>query len=393
MKKIYLDHAATTPVDARVLKAMLPFFSEKFGNPSSFHSLGLEAKNALDAARSKIARLLNCVPEEIIFTGSGTESCNLAVKGVALAQKRKGKHIITSKIEHHAVLNSCEWLEKKMGFSITYLGVDCNGLVNPKDVEKAIRSDTVLISIMFANNEIGTIQPIKKIAGIAKKHGILFHTDACQAAGFLGLDVKKLGVDLMTINGSKIYAPKGTGLLFVKQGVELMPLIHGGAHEFGLRAGTENVAGIVALSTALEIAQRERKRESKRLSALRDYFIKQILNSVPRTILNGHPKKRLPNNVNVSFLDVEGESVLLHLDSLGICASTGSACSSQSLDPSHVILAIRPHYEAAHGSIRFSLGRKTTKKEIDFVLAVLPGIIEKLRALSPVHLSKKEVLK
>ncbi len=393
MKKIYLDHAATTPVDARVLKAMLPFFSKKFGNPSSFHSLGLEAKKALDSSREKIARLLNCLPEEIIFTGSGTESCNLAIKGAALANRRKGKHIITSKIEHHAVLNSCEWLEKEMGFEITCLGVDCNGLVDPKDVEKAIRSDTVLISIMYANNEIGAIQPIREIARIARKKKVLFHTDACQAAGFLEINAEKLGVDLMTINGSKVYAPKGTGLLFVKKGVELMPLVHGGAHEFGLRAGTENVAGIVALAAALEIAQRERKRESKRLSVLRDYFIKEILKRVPRTILNGHPTKRLPNNANVSFLDVEGESVLLHLDSFGICASTGSACSSQSLDPSHVILAIRPHYEAAHGSIRFSLGRKTTKKEIDFVLGILPGIIGKLRALSPVHMKKKEVLK
>jgi cysteine desulfurase len=392
MKGIYFDYASTTPVDARVLKAMLPFFSEKAGNPSSFHSAGLEAKNALDSARGSIASNLGCLPEEIIFTGSGTESCNLAIKGAALAARHKGRHIITSKIEHHAVLNSCEWLEKEMGFAVTYLDVNGQGIVNPAAVEKAIRKDTVLISVMYANNEIGTVQPIKEIAMIARAHGIPFHTDSCQAAGYLDIDVRKLGVDLLTLNGSKIYAPKGVGLLFVRKGVELTPLIHGGAHEFGLRAGTENVASIVGLAKALEIAQRSRIAESKRLSVLRDFFIKGLL-KIPGTVLNGHPQKRLPNNVNVSFLDIEGESILLHLDSFGIFASTGSACSSQSLEPSHVILAIRPRYEAAHGSIRFSLGRKTTRKQIVFVLKVLPGIVEKLRAMSPVHLEKKEVFK
>ncbi len=392
MKRIYLDNAATTQVDARVLRAMLPFFSKKFGNPSSFHALGLEAKNAMDSARKKIARLLNCSQKEIVFTGSGTESCNLAIKGIAFANRKKGRHIITSKIEHHAVLNACEWLEKEMGFEITYLGVDKSGLVNPMDVEKAIRKDTILVSIMYANNEIGTIEPIKKIARICSKKKVLFHTDACQAAGFLDIDTKRLGIDLMTINGSKIYAPKGTGLLFVKKGTAIAPLIHGGAHEFGLRAGTENVAGIVSLAKALEISQRSRKSEAKRLSALRDFFIRELLKRIPNSFLNGHKKKRLPNNVNVSFLDVEGESILLMLDRLGVCASTGSACSSQSLDPSHVILATHLPYEAAHGSIRFSLGRHTKKSDIGFVLRIFPGIIERLRLISPVHLKKKEVM-
>ena len=391
MQRIYLDHAATTYTRHEVAGEIAPFLEKKFGNPGSFHSIGLEAKKAVNSAREKIAKILGCSPEEIIFTGSGTESCNLAIKGVAFALRKKGKHIITQKTEHHAVLNASEWLEKEMGFEITYLDVDKFGMINLKQLENAIRKDTILISIMYANNEIGTIQPVKEIARIAKKHNVLFHTDACQAAGFEEINVEKLGVDLMTINGSKIYALKGTGLLFVKKGTKIEPLIHGGAQEFSLRAGTENVLGIVALAKALELAQGERKKEAKRLIALRDYLTKSLLAKIPKSILQGHPSKRLPNNANISFLDVEGEAIILYLDKFGVCVSSGSACTSHSLEPSHVLVATGIPYEIAHGSIRFSLGKRTTKKEIDFVIKKLPPIIEKLRALSPVELSKKDV--
>ena len=392
VKEVYFDNAAATPVDKRALKAMLPYFSEKYGNPSSFHGKGLEARNAIESARAKIAKMLEASPGEIIFTGSGTESCNLAVKGFALANREKGNHIITSAIEHHAILNSCEWLEKN-GFEVTYLGVDKYGMVSPEELEKAMRPGTILVSVMYANNEIGTIQPVKKLAETAHKYKAAFHTDACQGAGLLDIGTKRLGVDLMTINGSKIYAPKGTGVLFVKDGIKIEPLINGGSHEMGLRAGTENVPGIVGLATGLGICQKERLKETKRLSSLRDYFIREVLGKIPKTILNGHPKERLPNNVNVSFFDVEGESVLLMLDRKKIYASTGSACSSQSLDPSHVILATHLPYEAAHGSIRFSLGRETTKKQIDFALKALPPIIERLRAISPVKLKTEAMPK
>ena len=363
MQRIYLDHAATTYTRHEVAGEIAPFLEKKFGNPGSFHSIGLEAKKAVNSAREKIAKILGCSPEEIIFTGSGTESCNLAIKGVAFALRKKGKHIITQKTEHHAVLNACEWLEKEMGFEITYLDVDKFGMINLKQLENAIRKDTILISIMYANNEIGTIQPVKEIARIAKKHNVLFHTDACQAAGFEEINVEKLGVDLMTINGSKIYALKGTGLLFVKKGTKIEPLIHGGAQEFSLRAGTENVLGIVALAKALELAQGERKKEAKRLIALRDYLTKSLLAKIPKSILQGHPSKRLPNNANISFLDVEGEAIILYLDKFGVCVSSGSACTSHSLEPSHVLVATGIPYEIAHGSIRFSLGKRTTKKE------------------------------
>lgn len=388
-QNIYLDYAATTPTRKEVLKEMLPFFSEKFGNASSMHSYGLEAANALQKARLSVAKSINALPEEIIFTGSGTESINLAIKGIAFAYKDKGKHIITSKIEHHAVLHSCEYLEKHEGFEVTYLNVDRHGIIKLDELKKAIRPDTILISIMYANNEIGSIQPVKEIAAIAKTHNVFFHSDACQAAGYLDINVKNLGVDLMTINSSKIYGPKGVGMLFVRKGIKLVPLMHGGVQEFGLRAGTENVPGIIGFAKALELAQRERIKESKRVSALRDKLIKGILSSIPKTILNGHPSKRLPNNVNVSFVDVEGEAILLELNEKGICASAGSACTSLKLEPSHVILATGLPFEAAHGSIRFSLGKYTTKKDINFVLKVLPSIIERLRSISPVHLSKK----
>jgi len=388
MKKIYLDHAATTYVDERVFEEMKPYFMEKYGNPSSFHSLGLEAKDAVDNARKKVASLINADAKEIIFTGSGTESVNLAIKGVAFSLKDKGKHIITSKIEHPAVLNTCKYLEKQ-GFRISYLPVDKYGIVKLSALEKVIDNDTILVSIMYANNEIGTIQPIEEIAKICHKHGIIFHTDACQAAGLLEIDVKKLDVDLMSMNGSKIYAPKGVGCLYVRKGVKLEPLIYGGGHEFGLRSGTENVPYIVGFAKALEIAQAEKEKESKRLEKLRDMLIQGLM-KIPGTYLNGHPKKRLPNNVNISFDAVEGEAILLHLNENGICASTGSACSSHSLEPSHVLKALGLPYEIIHGSIRFSLGKKTTEQDIEYVIKVMTKIIEELRSISPLSKQKKE---
>jgi cysteine desulfurase len=387
-KDVYLDHAATTYLDLRVEKAMQPFFSKKFGNPSSLHQLGIEAKNVLDESRNNIAKVLNCKPKEIIFTGGGTESINLAIKGVAFA-KGKG-HIITSAIEHPAVLETCKYLEKN-GFTVTYLDVDKYGRVDLKQLQKSIGVDTFLISIMFANNEIGTVQPIAEIGKIAKKHNILFHTDACQAAGAFDLDVDKLNVDLMTINGSKIYGPKGIGLLYVRSGIKLEPLLHGGGQEFGLRSGTENLPAIVGLSTALSLAQEEKDVENKRLIKLRDYLIAQVLKNIPKTFLNGHPQERLPNNANLSFLDIEGESILLYLNEYGIYVSTGSACSSHKLEISHVLNAIKLNHDAAHGSIRFTLGKKTTKEEIDYVLKVLPEIIKSLRLISPIKMELSEI--
>lgn len=391
-KFIYLDHAATTYVDERVKKAMDPYFNEIFGNPGSFHTIGLRAKEAMERSRNTVAKILGAADKEIIFTGSGTESINMAIKGVARAHKNKGKHIITQKTEHHAVLDTCEYLENEEGFKITYLDVDRFGVIDLKQLETSITKETILITIMYANNEIGTIQPIKQIAEMAKKHKVLFHTDACQAAGYLDIDVKNLGVDLMTINGSKVYGPKGVGILFIRSGVLIHPLIHGGGQEFGKRSGTENVSYIVGIAKALELAQQERKSEVARLTKLRDKLIKGLL-KIPKTLLNGHPKDRLPNNVNITFLDVEGEAILLYLDREGICASSGSACTSHSLDPSHVIIATGLPYEAAHGSIRFSLGKKTTDKDIDTVLNVMPGIVKRLRQLSPVKLNKRDVLK
>lgn len=375
-----------------VFEAMRPYFEVLYGNPSSFHTPGLQAKEALDNARDTVAKCLNCKPTEVIFTGSGTESCNLAIKGVAFANKDKGKHIISQCTEHHAVLHTLEWLEKRMGFKVTILDVDKYGLVNVSDLKAAIRNDTILITIMYANNEIGTIQPIKDLVAVAKANNILFHSDACQAGGLLNIDVQHLGLDLMTLNGSKIYGMKGTGLLYKRTGVKLESWIHGGGHEYGYRAGTENIPGIVALAKALELAQRERRQEGQRLIALRDYLIDNILKKIPDTFLNGHPTERLPNNANISILNVEGEALTLMLDHEGIYVSSGSACSSQSLKPSHVILSLGLPYEASHGAIRFSIGKRTTRKDIDQLLKILPGIVDRLRSMSPVRLSKEDVL-
>ena len=393
MHKVYLDYAATTYMDKRVLQAMRPYFEKIYGNPSSIHKEGRKAKYALYQARKKVAQILGCQLTEIIFTGSGTESCNLAIFGMAENFSEKGGHIITSKIEHHAILRPCEKLEKQ-GFEVTYLPVGREGIVNISDLEKAIRPETFLVSIMYANNEIGTIQPIVEIGELIKKlnisrsksYKIYFHTDACQAAGFLDLNINKLGVDLLSLNGSKIYGPKGIGMSFIRQGTPIRPIILGGGQEEGLRPGTENLAGIVGFSKALEITQKGRKKESARLIKLRDYLISEIKKKIPKIVLNGHQKKRLPNNVNISILDIEGEAALLWLDKYGIYALTGSACDSQSLEPSHVILALGRPYEYAHGSLRFSLGRKTTKKDIDYLLKVLPKVVKTLRKISPIKI-------
>jgi cysteine desulfurase len=392
MKEIYLDHAATTYVDPRVKAAMDKYWTEDFGNPGSFHTAGLRALNALNAARAQVAKIMNCAPEEVIFTGSGTESINHAIKGAFRANKAKGKHLITSTTEHPAVLETLEYLEKHEGAEVTRVKVDRYGRVSPEELEKAIRPDTVLISIMYANNEIGTINDIPALAAVAKKHRVLFHTDACQAGGVLDIDTKKLGIDLMTINGSKLYAPKGVGVLYIRRGVQVHPLIHGGGQEFRMRSGTENVPLIVGFATALQLAHQEREAENNRQAALRDKLIKGILGTVPKTFLNGHPTERLPNNVNISFMDIEGEALLLYLNEHGICASTGSACTSKSLDPSHVILALGLPYEASHGSIRFTLGKQTTEEGVNKVIEVLPNIVKGLRNISPVNLKMEDVL-
>ncbi|MEA3378861.1 MAG: cysteine desulfurase family protein [Nanoarchaeota archaeon] len=389
MKEIYLDNAATTPVVKLVKKEMDKYFSKEFGNPGSFNSFGLRAKKALDKARNEVAKILNAKPEEIIFTGSGTESINLALQGIARANK--GKHIITSQIEHPSVLETCKFLETQ-GYEITYIKVDKYGILSLEELKKSIREDTILISIMYANNEIGSIQPIKEAAEIAARNKIYFHTDACQASGALDLDISVLGVDLMTLNGSKIYGPKGVGILFIKKGTRIKPLIFGGGQEFGLRSGTENVPNIIGFAKALQIAQQNQAKENKRLIFLRDKLITGLL-SIDETILNGHPTKRLPNNANVAFLNAEGESILAHLNEKGICAASGSACSSKDLKASHVITATGYPPEVAHGSIRFTLGRMTKSKDLKKLLSVLPQIIKNLRQISPLNLKKEQILK
>ncbi len=380
--KIYMDHASTTPVDSEVVKAMLPYFTDKFGNASSIHSFGREAKKALDGSRRIVANALNANPDEIIFTSSGTESDNLAIKGIAIEGKNKGRnHIITSSIEHHAVLNPCEYLGEN-GFDITHVPVDRYGIVNPSDIENSITEKTCLISVMHANNEIGTIQQIEEIGKISKEHGIPFHTDAVQTFGKIPIDVEKFNITLLSISGHKIYGPKGIGALYIKKGTRIEPLIHGGGHERGLRSGTENISGIVGLGKAVEIAQRDMEKEAKRLTALRDILSKGVL-EIKDSWLNGHPTKRLPNNANFCFSRVEGESMLLKLDAKGIAVSTGSACSSKSLEPSHVLKAIGLKPGETHGSLRFTLGKSNTKEDIDYVLGVLPEIVDELRRISP----------
>ncbi len=382
MRRIYLDYAATTPIHPEVVKAMLPYFTDAFGNPSSIHSYGQEAKGAIEEARDKVAALIGARDEEIIFTSGGTEADNFAIKSVAYANENKGNHIITSSIEHHAGIETCKFLERR-GFRVTYLPVDDHGLIDPGDVRKAITNKTILISVIHASNEMGTIEPIAEIDKIAKEAGIYFHTDAVQTVGHIPVDVNDLEVDLLSISAHKLYGPKGVGALYIRKGTKLIPFMHGGEQERRRRASTENVPGIVGFGKAVELVQQEVSEEAERLTYLRDKLIKGLLERIDHIHLNGHPLRRLPNNVNVSVDFVEGESMLLNLDLEGICASTGSACSSSSLEPSHVLLALGLSPEQAHGSLRFSLGKWTSEEEIGRVLEVLPQVVAKLRAMSP----------
>ncbi len=381
MEKIYLDYAATTPVDPRAVKAMSPYFTEKFGNTMSLHSLGQEAKLVLEESREQVASLIGAEPKEIIFTSSATESNNLALKGIAFTNKNKGKHIIISQIEHPCIIESANWLENQ-GFKITRLPVDKYGLINLKDFKKTIRKDTILVSIIHASNEIGTIQPIEEVGKICREKGVYFHTDAVQSFGKISIDVNKMNVDLLTASSHKIYGPKGAACLFIKEGTKIKPLLHGGGHEIGLRSSTVNVAAIVGFAKACQICKKEIKKESQRLTKLRDKLIKNVL-EIEGAHLAGHPKRRLPNNTNFWFEFIEGESLVIRLDLQGISASTGSACSSEKLEPSHVLLAIGLKLQEAHGSLRLTLGRWTKEKDIDYVSKVLPGIIKKLREISP----------
>lgn len=381
---IYLDNAATTRTRPEVVEAMLPFFTEYYGNPSSVYDFATPAKQALAQARDMVAKSLGARADEIYFTGGGSESDNWAIRETAEAYRAKGNHIITTKIEHHAVLHTCEYLEKH-GFAVTYLDVDENGTVRPEDLEQAIRPETILISVMFANNEIGTIEPVREIGRIAKKHGILFHTDAVQAYGHVPIDVEECRIDMLSASGHKFNGPKGVGFLYIRTGVKLRALIHGGAQERRRRAGTENVPGIVGLGKAAQIAMETMERRAEYESGLRDYLIEQVMRRVPYTRLNGHRTDRLPNNVNFAFQFLEGESLLILLDGKGICASSGSACTSGSLDPSHVLLAIGLPEEVAHGSLRLTLSEENTKEEMDYVAGQIAAIAARLRSMSPLY--------
>lgn len=380
-KAVYMDNSATTPVRKEVVEAMLPYMTENFGNPSSIYEIGKISKHAIDSARKKVADAIGAEESEIYFTSGGTESDNWAIKGMAFANRNKGKHIITSSIEHHAVLHTCAWLEGQ-GFEVTYLPVDKYGMVSPDELRKAIRDDTILVSIMLANNEIGTIQPVEEIGKIAKENRIYFHTDAVQAIGHVPIDVKKMNIDLLSLSGHKFEGPKGCGALYVRKGVKIEPLLHGGAQERKRRAGTENVPGIAGLGKAIELATAEIEESNRTLMELRERLIKELL-KIPKTHLNGHPTQRLANNVNVTFEYIEGESLLLLLNAKGIFASTGSACNSTSLEPSHVLTACGVPHEIIHGSLRLSLGRMNTSEDVDRVLEAVPEIVQKLRNMSP----------
>ena len=383
-RSVYMDHAATAPTRPEVARAMLPYFSERFGNPSSLYALAREAKGAVEEAREKVAAAIGANPEEIYFTSGGTEADNWAIKGVAAANKKKGDHIVTSAIEHHAILHSCQTLEKQ-GYRVTYLPVDEFGRVDPGAVAEAITEKTSLVSVMTANNEIGTIQPIKAVAEIAHDHGVPFHTDAVQAIGAVPIDVNAMGLDLLSLSAHKFGGPKGVGALYVRKGTRITTFMDGGAQERGRRAGTENVPGIVGLGRAIELATADIEGHNRGLAAMRDRLIREIIAAIPDTRLNGHPTERLANNVNVAFRYVEGESILLMLDALGIAASTGSACTSASLEPSHVLTSCGLPHEEAHGSLRLTLGSRNTDDDVDYVLSVLPGIIERLRQMSPLR--------
>lgn len=384
VKKVYLDHAATTYTDQEVLKEMLPFFSDLYGNPSSLHSYGREVKRHIDIARNKVAKAIGALPDEIFFTAGGSESDNWAIKGIAYANANKGKHIITTKTEHHAALYTCESLEKK-GFNVTYLPVDKYGMINIEELKSAISDDTILISIMYANNEIGTIQPIEEISRIAKENKIYFHTDAVQAIGNIKIDVKEQNIDLLSLSAHKFYGPKGIGALYIRKGIRIKNLIYGGGQEKGKRAGTENVPGIVGLGKAIEKAAENIDKYNNKIAKLRNKLIEGVMERIPYTILTGHPERRLAGNASFCFKYIEGEALLLNLDLKGIAGSSGSACTSGSLDPSHVLLAIGLPHEIAHGSLRLTIGNINTEEDIDYVLEVLPGIVEKLRQMSPLY--------
>jgi cysteine desulfurase len=390
MNNIYLDHAATTPLDPKVLEAMMPYLTGKFGNPSSIHLFGRETRKAIEDARAQVAQELGASEtNEIIFTGSGSESDNLAIKGVARAYREKGNHIITSAIEHHAIYDTCHYLEKE-GFKVTYVPVNSDGLVDPESVTKALTDQTILVSIMHANNEVGTIQPITEIGRVLKERKILFHTDAVQTVGTIPVRVQDLSVDLLSLAAHKFYGPKGVGALYIRKGIRPHPVIHGGGQERNRRAGTENIAGIVGLAKALQLANQDLAENQARISSLRDYLIGQVLERFEHVRLNGHRTLRLPGNTNFSFEYIEGESLLLNLDLKGIAASSGSACTSGSLEPSHVLLAMGICHEIAHGSLRLSLGKSNTREEMDYLLEVLPEIVGKLREMSPLYHSERK---
>lgn len=388
-KLVYMDYSATTYTKKEVLDEMLPYFTEKFGNPSSIYTFGRRSKSAVEEAREKVASAISAKPEEIYFTAGGSESDNWALKGFALANKNKGNHIITTKIEHHALINTCEYLQKQ-GFEVTYLDVDEHGMIRLEELKGAITDKTILISIMFANNEIGTIQPVQEIGKIAHEYGVVFHTDAVQAIGNVEIDVKEMNIDMLSLSAHKFYGPKGIGALYVRKGLRLDNLIHGGGQEKKKRAGTENIPGIIGLGKAIELATSDIEGHNKKIISMRDRLLNGIMDLIPHTKLNGHPVKRLPGNINVSFHFIEGESLLLMLDQKGICGSTGSACSSGSLDPSHVLLAIGLPHEIAHGSLRLSLGDSNTQDDVDYVLEELPKIVQRLRDMSPLYANFKE---
>lgn len=384
MNTIYLDNNATTKTDEEVVKAMLPYLLENYGNPSSIYKMGRENRKVVEDSREKVARILNCEPNEIYFTSGGSESDNTAIRGIAYHNKNKGNHIITSKIEHPAILETCKQLEKE-GFEITYIGVNENGIVNLEELKKAIKPTTILISIMFANNEIGTIQPIEEIGKIAKEHNIIFHTDAVQAVGSIQIDVKKLNIDSLSLSAHKFYGPKGIGVLYVKKGIQFNKFINGGHQERNKRAGTENVTGIVGLAKAMELVYRDLEEHNRKIKELRNYYVEQIKEKIPYIKINGDMEKRLSGNSNISFRFIEGESLLLNLDLKGICASSGSACTSGSLDVSHVLLAIGLPQEIAQSSLRISIGKYNTKEEIDYVVKSLVEIVGRLRKMSPLY--------
>ena len=385
-RTVYMDHAATTPVDPRVVEAMLPYFSTQYGNPSSIYALGREAADALDRARKTVAAILHTQPRDVIFTSGGSESDNLAIRGCAFAQRKQGKnHIVTSPIEHHAVSHTVDQLVKEFGFESTVVPVDRYGVVDPAEVERAITDRTALVTIMYANNEVGTIEPLAEIAKVTRAKGVPFHTDAVQAGGVLDLDVEALGVDMLSLSAHKFYGPKGIGILYVRRYTPLMPMQTGGGHERNRRAGTENVPYIVGMARALELAYEERERVNPYVAGLRDRLVQGILSRIPDVELTGHPTQRLPNNASLVFHGIEGESILLNLDLMGVAASSGSACTSASLEPSHVLMAMQVPVEVCHGSLRLTLGKDNTQEEVDYVVSILPGIVEKLRAMSPMY--------